>query len=119
MVVSTSAKLCVPPSVVPPWKWLRHTLVPPAATTLTVDNCREEVEEMLASERRAITRGALQEKFGVRNLNLSLERLEFPRHGHFLLARSRTRKYLKTFRSFFKEPVDRLVFSIQSVNYLD
>ena len=61
-------------------EWLRHKLVPPVATTLTVDKLlREEVEEMLASEQRAITRGALQEKFGDRNLNLSLERLEFLR----------------------------------------
>ena len=50
------------------------------ATTLTVDKLsREEVEEMLAAEQRAIARRALQEKFGDRNLNLSLERLEFLR----------------------------------------
>jgi uncharacterized protein YbcC (UPF0753/DUF2309 family) len=61
-------------------EWLRQKLVPPVATTLTVDKLsREEVEEMLAAEQRAITRGALQEKFGDRNLNLSLERLEFLR----------------------------------------
>jgi uncharacterized protein YbcC (UPF0753/DUF2309 family) len=61
-------------------EWLRHKLVPPVATTLTVDKLsREEVEEMLAAEQRAVTRGALQEKFGDRNLNLSLERLEFLR----------------------------------------
>ena len=34
---------------------------------------------MLAAEQRATTRRALQEKFGERNLNLSLERLEFLR----------------------------------------
>ena len=34
---------------------------------------------MLAAEQRATTRRALQEKFGDRNLNLSLERLEFLR----------------------------------------
>ena len=61
-------------------EWLRRKLVPPVATTLTVDKLsREEVEEMLAAEQRAITRRALQEKFGDRNLNLSLERLEFLR----------------------------------------
>jgi uncharacterized protein YbcC (UPF0753/DUF2309 family) len=61
-------------------EWLRQKLVPPVATTLTVDKLsREEVEEMLAAEQRAITRRALQEKFGDRNLNLSLERLEFLR----------------------------------------
>jgi uncharacterized protein YbcC (UPF0753/DUF2309 family) len=61
-------------------EWLRKKLVPPVATTLTVDKLsREEVEEMLAAEQRAVTRGALQEKFGDRNLNLSLERLEFLR----------------------------------------
>lgn len=61
--------------------WVRRKLVPPVATTLTVDKLsREEVEEMLAAEQRATTRRALQEKFGDRNLNLSLERLEFLRH---------------------------------------
>ncbi|HWH77943.1 MAG TPA: putative inorganic carbon transporter subunit DabA, partial [Candidatus Binatus sp.] len=61
-------------------EWIRRKLVPPVATTLTVDKLtREEVEEMIAAEQRAITRGALQEKFGERNLNLSLERLEFLR----------------------------------------
>ena len=60
--------------------WLRQKLVPPVATTLTVDKLsREEVEEMVAAEQRATTRRALQEKFGDRNLNLSLERLEFLR----------------------------------------
>ena len=61
-------------------EWLRHKFAPPVATTLTVDKLsREEVEEMLAAEQRAVTRRALQEKFGDRNLNLSLERLEFLR----------------------------------------
>lgn len=61
-------------------EWLRRKLVPPVATTLTVDKLgREEVHEMLAAEQRATTRRALQEKFGERNLNLSLERLEFLR----------------------------------------
>ena len=60
--------------------WLRRKLVPPVATTLTVDKLsRQEVEEMLAAEQRATTRRALQDKFGERNLNLSLERLEFLR----------------------------------------
>jgi hypothetical protein len=59
---------------------LRRKLVPPVATTLTVDKLsRQEVEEMLAAEQRATTRRALQERFGDRNLNLSLERLEFLR----------------------------------------
>jgi uncharacterized protein YbcC (UPF0753/DUF2309 family) len=61
-------------------EWLRRKLVPPVATTLTVDKLsRQEVEEMIAAEQRAITRQALQEKFGDRHLNLSLERLEFLR----------------------------------------
>lgn len=61
-------------------EWLRQKMVPPVATTLTVDKLgRQEVEEMLAAEQRATTRRALQEKFGERNLNLSLERLEFLR----------------------------------------
>ena len=39
--------------------WLRRKLVPPIATTLTVDKLsREEVEEMLAAEQRAVTRRA-------------------------------------------------------------
>jgi uncharacterized protein YbcC (UPF0753/DUF2309 family) len=60
--------------------WLRQKLVPPVATTLTVDKLtRPEVEEMLAAEQRAVTRQALQEKFGERHLNLSLERLDFLR----------------------------------------
>jgi uncharacterized protein len=59
---------------------LRRKLVPVVATTLTVDKLsREEVDEMLAAEQRALTRRALQDKFGDRNLNLSLERLEFLR----------------------------------------
>jgi uncharacterized protein YbcC (UPF0753/DUF2309 family) len=60
--------------------WLRRKLVPAIATTLTVDKLsREEVEEMLAAEQRAVTRRLLQEKFGDRNPNLSLARLEFLR----------------------------------------
>jgi uncharacterized protein YbcC (UPF0753/DUF2309 family) len=60
--------------------WFRRTLLRPVATTLTVDKLsRNEVEEMLAAEQRAIARRALQEKFGDRHLNLSLERLEFLR----------------------------------------
>lgn len=60
--------------------WLRRQLVPPVATTLTVDKLsREEVKEMLAAEQRAVTRRALQEKFGDRHLNLSLERLDYLR----------------------------------------
>ncbi len=59
---------------------LRRKLVPAVATTLTVDKLsRAEAEEMLAAEHRAITRRALEEKFGDRHLNLSLERLEFLR----------------------------------------
>ncbi|HXV49670.1 MAG TPA: DUF2309 domain-containing protein [Candidatus Binatia bacterium] len=61
-------------------EWLRRKLVPSVATTLTVDKLsRAEVEEMIAAEQRAMTRQALQEKFGDRHLNLSLERLEFLR----------------------------------------
>jgi uncharacterized protein YbcC (UPF0753/DUF2309 family) len=59
---------------------LRRKVVPPVSTTLTVDKLsREEVDEMIAAEQRATTRRALQERFGDRNLNLSLERLEFLR----------------------------------------
>jgi len=60
--------------------WFRRTFLPPIATTLTVDKLsRDEVEQMLAAEQRAIARRALQEKFDDRHLNLSLERLEFLR----------------------------------------
>jgi uncharacterized protein YbcC (UPF0753/DUF2309 family) len=59
---------------------LRRRFLFPVATTLTVDKLsRDEVEEMLAAEQRATARRALQEKFGDRQLNLSLERLEFLR----------------------------------------
>ncbi len=69
-------------TVFPDWyrKWtvrLRRIFVPPVATSLTVDKLsRDEVEEMLAAEQRATIRRALQERFGDRELNLSLERLE-------------------------------------------
>lgn len=63
-------------------EWFRQKLIPPVATTLTVDKLsRAEVEEMIAAEQRAVTRRALQEKFGDRNLNLSLERLEYLRRS--------------------------------------
>lgn len=59
---------------------LRRVFVPPVATSLTVDKLlRKEVTEMLAAEQRGIIRRALQERFGDRDLNLSLERLEFLR----------------------------------------
>jgi uncharacterized protein YbcC (UPF0753/DUF2309 family) len=58
--------------------WFKRTFLRPVATTLTVDKLsRDEVEEMLAAEQRTIARRALQETFGDRQLNLSLERLEF------------------------------------------
>ncbi|MHB1286081.1 MAG: DUF2309 domain-containing protein [Leptospirales bacterium] len=64
-------------------KWitlLRHLFVPRVSTALTVDKLsREEVAEMLAAEQRSIIRQTLQDAFGDRNLNLSLERLEFLR----------------------------------------
>jgi uncharacterized protein YbcC (UPF0753/DUF2309 family) len=59
---------------------LRRIFVPAVATTLTVDKLsREAVDEMMAAEQRGIIRRALQERFGDRELNLSLERLEFLR----------------------------------------
>lgn len=72
-------------TVLPSWYsntigWLKRKFIHPVATTLTVDKlARDEVEEMLAAEQRAMARRALQDKFGDRNLNLSLERLEFLR----------------------------------------
>ncbi|MCG3110179.1 MAG: DUF2309 domain-containing protein [Candidatus Manganitrophus sp. SB1] len=60
--------------------WFRRLFAPPVATSLTIDKLsRKEVEEMLASEQRSIIRRALQQEFADRNLNLSLERLEFLR----------------------------------------
>ncbi|MFZ5875868.1 MAG: DUF2309 domain-containing protein [Nitrospirota bacterium] len=57
--------------------WLRRTVVPMISTAMTVDKLsREEVNEMLAAEQRAVIRRALQERFGERDLNVSLERLE-------------------------------------------
>jgi uncharacterized protein YbcC (UPF0753/DUF2309 family) len=61
-------------------RWLKRRFLLPVATTLTVDKLpRAEVEEMLAAEQRATARRVLQEMFGDRHLNLSLERLEFLR----------------------------------------
>jgi uncharacterized protein YbcC (UPF0753/DUF2309 family) len=59
---------------------LRRIFVPHVATTVTVDKLsRDDVNEMLAAEQRSIIRRALEEQFGDRHLNLSLERLEFLR----------------------------------------
>lgn len=59
---------------------LRRVLVPHVSTAMTVDKLsREEVAEMLAAEQRGVIRRALQERFGDRDLNLSLERLEYLR----------------------------------------
>lgn len=61
-------------------EWVRTTFVPTVATAMTVDKLMpEEVQEMLTAEQRAVIRRALQERFGDRDLNLSLERLEFLR----------------------------------------
>ena len=60
--------------------WLRSTFVPRVATAMAVDKLRaEDVQEMLAAEQRAVIRRALKERFGDRELNLSLEVLEFLR----------------------------------------
>lgn len=60
--------------------WLRRTFVPTVATAVTVDKLlREEVVEMISAEQRAVIRLALRERFGDRDLNLSLERLDFLR----------------------------------------
>lgn len=59
---------------------LRSLFVPHIATALTVDKLsRDEVTEMLVAEQRSDIRRALQDGFGDRELNLSLERLEFLR----------------------------------------
>lgn len=60
--------------------WLKHIFVPQIATCMTVENLsRKKVTKMLAAKQRGIIRRALQERFGERDLNLSLERLEFLR----------------------------------------
>ena len=60
--------------------WVRSTFVPTVATAVTVDKLMpEEVQEMLTAEQRAVIRRALHERFGDRNMNLSLEGLEFLR----------------------------------------
>ncbi len=60
--------------------WVRSTFVPIVATAVTVDKLQpEEVQEMLTAEQRAVIRRALHERFGDRNLNLSLQELEFLR----------------------------------------
>jgi uncharacterized protein YbcC (UPF0753/DUF2309 family) len=57
--------------------WLRRTFVPPVATTLTVDKLsREEVEEMLAADQRALIRRAIRERYGECHPGLSVEYLE-------------------------------------------
>ncbi|MGD2064075.1 MAG: Na-translocating system protein MpsB, partial [Nitrospirota bacterium] len=59
---------------------LKRIFVPAVATTVTVDKLTpDEVEEMLAAEQRAIVRRAFQKEFGVRHLDLSLDRLEYLR----------------------------------------
>jgi len=64
---------------------LRRIFVPAVATTVTVDKLTpDEVDEMLAAEQRGIIRRALQKEFGDRDLNLSLERLEFLRRKALL-----------------------------------
>jgi uncharacterized protein YbcC (UPF0753/DUF2309 family) len=60
--------------------WVRSTFVPTVATAVTVDKMMpEEVQEMLTAEQRAVIRRALQERYGDRHLNLTLEGLEFLR----------------------------------------
>lgn len=72
-------------TLIPTWHsnamaWLKRKVIHPVATTLTVDKlAKDEVDEMLAAEQRATARRALQEKFGDRKLNLSLERLDYLR----------------------------------------
>lgn len=59
---------------------LRRLFVPAVSTALTVDKLsKNEVSEMLAAEQRSTIRRALTEHYGDRDLNLSLERLEFLR----------------------------------------
>jgi len=59
---------------------LHRLFVPPVAASLTVDKMsRDEAEEMLAAEQRAVIRRALQERMSDRDLNLPLDRLEFLR----------------------------------------
>ncbi|WP_447979828.1 DUF2309 domain-containing protein [Candidatus Nitrospira bockiana] len=56
---------------------LAHLVTPPVATTLTVDKLsREEVEEMLAADQRAVIRRALRERLGLSGAALSPQLVE-------------------------------------------
>ncbi|MGR3177388.1 MAG: DUF2309 domain-containing protein [Candidatus Anammoxibacter sp.] len=60
--------------------WLRRTFIPPIATILTVDQLtRQEVEEMLAVEQRAIIHSAFEARFGSRGQRICPEWLEILR----------------------------------------
>lgn len=57
--------------------WLRNRFAPPIATTLTVDKLsKNEAQEMLVSEQRAIIRRALRERLGRHGAHISPERVE-------------------------------------------
>lgn len=56
---------------------LTRLLAPPVATTLTVDKLsRNEVEEMLVADQRALIRHALREHFGLHDAKISSELIE-------------------------------------------
>jgi uncharacterized protein YbcC (UPF0753/DUF2309 family) len=58
-------------------QWLKRLLLPSVATTLTVDKLtREEAEEMIAAEHRALIRGLVRERLGPSGAVLSPTLLE-------------------------------------------
>jgi uncharacterized protein len=58
-------------------QWLRQLLMPPVATTLTVDKMtREEAEDMIAAEQHALIRELVRERFGLAGAALSPALLE-------------------------------------------
>ena len=69
-------------SVSPRWyhgwtSWLRRKLIPLVATTLPVEKLtRDEAEEIIATEQRAIIRRALSERLAIRGLKVSPEVVE-------------------------------------------
>jgi len=57
--------------------WLRQTLVPAIATTLTVDKMPPaDAAEMVAAEQQAVVRKALHERFGLRSARITVALVE-------------------------------------------
>ncbi len=59
---------------------IQRIFSPPIATSMTIDKLsREEVEAILAAEQRAVIRKALKQHVGEREINFTLEQVEFLR----------------------------------------